>query len=388
MGYTRDYILLKNALKSTAEKTPVPESNLIMKKHAFESENTKILPDDLAGNSDFQLSAFSDREIPENRKFEYPLIRSNSKQKESDLIIMLHGLNEKSWDKYWTWAKELSEKTNKAVLLFPLSFHMDRVPGLWADPRKMTTLMEFRKKKFPESSAMSFVNAALSERLSNMPERFVLSGYQSILDLVELVKSIKAGSHIDFKKDTHIDLFGYSIGAFLSQVLLITNPENLFSDSKFMLFGGGSVFSEINGTSRLIMDQQAFENLHYFYLHEKLWTSNSSNSFQELMSTDVYGNSFRAMLSPKTMRKLRERSFEDFHDRIKVISLKKDQVFPFKKIVSAFKKNMSSTVELFDTPFHYTHENPFPVSTKACVANVTDELFEKVFFRASKFLAS
>ena len=388
MGYTKDYILLKNAMNSSGTEIPVPESNLVMKKYSFESKNTQLLPDQISVNGDFQLSTYSDREISENRKFQYPLIRSDSRQEESGLIILLHGLNEKSWDKYWTWAKELSVNTNKAVLLFPLSFHMDRTPGLWADPRKMTALMELRRKKFPDSSSMSFVNAALSERLSNMPERFVLSGYQSILDLVELVKSIKAGKHSDFEKNTHIDLFGYSIGAFLSQVLLIANPENLFSDSKFMLFGGGSVFSEINGTSRLIMDQQAFENLHYFYLHEKLWSSNSSKTFQELMNTEEYGNAFRAMLSTGGLRKLRERSFEDFQGRIKVIGLKNDQVFPFKKILSSFRKNMSSTVELLDTPFHYTHENPFPVSTKPCVAKVTDELFEKIFFRASHFFAT
>ncbi len=388
MGYTKDYIILKEAMNSAKVEIPVPESNLIMKKYTFESKNTQILPDDISANSDFQLSIYSDREIPENRTFEYPLIRSNTTQKESDLIIMLHGLNEKSWDKYWTWAKELSVKTNKAVLLFPLSFHMDRVPELWADPRKMTALMEFRKKKFPGSSAMSFANAALSERLSNKPERFVLSGYQSILDLVELVKNIKAGKHCDFENNTHIDLFGYSIGAFLLQVLLIANPENLFSDSRFMLFGGGSVFSEINGTSRLIMDQQAFENLHYFYLHEKYWASNSSNSFQELMNTEEYGSAFRSMLSNSSLKNKRQDAFDDYNGRIKVISMIKDQVFPFKKIISAFKKNMSSTIETLDSPFHYTHENPFPVSSKACVSKVTDDLFDKIFFRASQFFVA
>lgn len=388
MGYTSDYILLKKAFRSSDRIVEVPDSNLIMKKCTFESNNALFLSGEESVADESPLTNLADRYIPENRKFEYPLFKNKNMDKDSDLILLLHGLNEKSWEKYWTWAKALVEKTHRPVLLFPLSFHMDRVPDLWADPRKMTQLMEQRRSKHPGSGSMSFINAALSERLSNVPERFVLSGYQSMLDIVELVKDIKAGMHDDFKEETHLDVFGYSIGAFLSQVLMIANPHGLFNDSKFFLFSGGSVFSDINGTSRFIMDEHAFNNLHHFYLNEKAWIRNSNFSFQEVMNTDSFGNPFRAMLSMNGLRKLREKSFEDFRDRIKVISLKKDQVFPFKRIIAAFKKNMGSNIEILDSPFHYTHENPFPVSTKPCVASVTDELFEKIFFRASHFLAT
>jgi len=388
MGYTEDYISLRKELNSSRTEIPIPGSDLVMKKYTFESNNGLFHSGENSEQDPFLLSPLADRYIPENRKFEYSLIRKNNSEKSSDLIILLHGLNEKNWDKYWVWAKELATNTNRPVLLFPLSFHMDRVPDIWADPRKMTQLMELRKQKYPEAKSMSFINAALSERLSNVPERFVLSGYQSIMDLVELVKNIKAGMHGDFVAETHIDLFGYSIGVFLSQVILIANPQGLFSDSKFFLFSGGAVFSEINGTSRFIMDEHAFKNLHHFYLNEKQWSKNSISSFQEVMNTQSFGNPFRAMLSPNGLRKERERAFDDSHDRIKVVGLKKDMVFPLKKIISAFKRNMSSKIEILDTPFHYTHENPFPVSTKPCVAKVTDELFEKIFFRASHFFAT
>ena len=388
MGYTSDHILLKSTFKSSDRKIDLPDSDLVMQKHTFESSNSLFLSAESSPNEYFQLSSMPDRYIPENRMFEYPLIRSKKINKDSKLIIMLHGLNEKSWDKYWTWAKALAENTGHTVLLFPLSFHMDRVPNLWSDPRKMTRLMQLRQEKYPGGGSMSFINAALSERLENIPERFVLSGYQSMLDLVELVKSIKAGLHKDFEADTHIDIFGYSIGAFFSQVLLIANPHSLFSDSKFLLFSGGAVFSDINGASRFIMDEPAFKGLHNFYTHEKRWSRHSLDEFQEVMSTQSFGNPFRAMLSLNTRRKLRERSFEEFSDRIKVISLKKDHVFPFKKILSAFRKNMSSVVEILDAPFFYTHENPFPISSKPCIKNHADEMFDKIFYKAGQFLAS
>lgn len=45
------------------------------------------------------------------------------------VILLLHGLNEKRWDKYLPWALRLVRGTGKAVMLFPISFHMNRTPA-------------------------------------------------------------------------------------------------------------------------------------------------------------------------------------------------------------------------------------------------------------------
>jgi len=44
-----------------------------------------------------------------------------------------------------------------------------------------------------------------------------------------------------------------SIGAFLSQVVLMANQKNLFSDSRLFMFCGGSIFRSMFGVSRSIM---------------------------------------------------------------------------------------------------------------------------------------
>jgi hypothetical protein len=48
------------------------------------------------------------------------------------LILLLHGLNEKRWDKYLPWARRLVRQTGKSVLLFPIAFHMSRTPAPWS----------------------------------------------------------------------------------------------------------------------------------------------------------------------------------------------------------------------------------------------------------------
>ena len=47
---------------------------------------------------------------------------------------------------------------------------------------------------------------------------------------------------------------------FLAEIILMGNPDKLFSQSKLFMFCGGSVFSNMNGSSKLIMDSQAFDH--------------------------------------------------------------------------------------------------------------------------------
>ena len=331
------------------------------------------------------LSGFADREIMENIDFRYPVFLPQGYKQTNRVIILLHGLNEKSWDKYLPWARELVLRTGHAVVLFPISFHMNRTPASWIDPRSMSGLSRFREGKYEGQDCSSFANAAISERLDNMPERFALSGYQSIMDLLNLVNHISSGKHPVFKEDTEIHFFGYSIGAFLAQVLMIANPGGIFNKSKFVLFAGGTVFSHINGISRYIIDKQAFDQLRAYYLSQDTWRRKTLKSYVKAMDVKNIARAFMAMLSPDYFSAMRENVFSEFNNRLLVYALKDDCVFPEEKIMENFHSS-AVWVNRIDFPYHYTHESPFPISRDENISRLVDKSFDDLFKEIGNFL--
>ena len=63
----------------------------------------------------------ADSRIGENYFFEYPVFTPSGKQKQNKAILLLHGLNERNWNKYLTWAEYLCSNTGKPVILFPIN---------------------------------------------------------------------------------------------------------------------------------------------------------------------------------------------------------------------------------------------------------------------------
>ena len=78
-----------------------------------------------------------DNNIQENKSFSYTVFTPRGTKKIDKAILLLHGLNERNWDKYLTWAEYLALATGKAVILFPIAFHMNRTPGTWYNPRAL-----------------------------------------------------------------------------------------------------------------------------------------------------------------------------------------------------------------------------------------------------------
>ena len=107
----------------------------------------------------------------------------------------------------------LCEKTGQAVILFPLSFHINRGLPEWSDKKKMAGLVESRRKQYPGLKESSIVNLALSERLTHYPERFFFPGLQSTMDLIRLIKQIQQGEHSLFQKNTRLNLFAIQSAA-------------------------------------------------------------------------------------------------------------------------------------------------------------------------------
>lgn len=196
---------------------------------------------------------------------------------------------------------------------------MNRTPSRWCNPRETLSWANIRKSEINDLSNSTFANVALSSRLSNNPLRFYASGRESIYNLWQLVLEIKEGKHPLFKEDASINLFAYSIGALLSQVLLLANPEKMFSDTHLFMFCGGSIFSEMDGNARDIMDKEAFESIQKYYRHDFLEQRLLPTTFKN----DFMEQAFKTMIREDVMQDHRETFFQRACNRIRAISLKK-----------------------------------------------------------------
>ena len=100
-----------------------------------------------------------------------------------------------------------------------------------------------------------------------MSQRFIWSGLQTYYDAIQFIEDCKSGNNEFIDKDFSFNIFVYSIGGFLSQILLLTNYKNYFDNTKLCLFCGGAVFNRISPVSKFILDSEANVAL-YPYLVE------------------------------------------------------------------------------------------------------------------------
>ena len=334
--------------------------------HSGQEENTNIISED--------------NTIQENFSFQYPVFVPKKTTRCNAAILLLHGLNERNWNKYLTWAEYLCNRTGKAVILFPIAYHINRSPMWWCNPRATKELIDTRNRQNGADRSLCFANVAFSERISENPYRFYSSGRQSFFDVVQLIETVKQGKHPLFTENAQIDFFSYSIGAFLSQITFMTNPKNLLSDSKLFMFCGGSIFSAMVGISRCIMDKKAFEILFNYYVSDFEKKEISASS-------DKLFNVFCSMISPNRNKEMRTSFFKQLGDRIAGISLKTDKVIPYTGIKEALGSiTAEKRIKLTDFDFPYTHENPFPV-TGNVNHNAVSHSFQTVFAEAAEFLA-
>ncbi len=329
-------------------------------------------------------SLFRSREMEErNSEFLYYIVKPATVTGRG-AIILLHGLNERSWDKYIPWAVTLAAGTGRAVLLFPLAYHMNRSPMNWINRHLMMPLVNARNLQLPDLRLSTFVNVALSTRMSISPQRFILSGYQTISDLERLIGLLVSGSVSGIEAGGPVDIFAYSIGALLTQVMMLTDPSPLPPESRVMLFCGGSTFSRMNGTSKLIMDSCAFSTLLSFYLRWPVREmKGAGGSCAGLMNATPAGEAFFAMTSPARLLDLRKNSFRRYDGRLKAVTIAGDRVIPPEAVTKTLR---GADAEVWKPGYHFTHEAPFPRLT-GDEAAATDRLFNRLFETASRFLA-
>lgn len=317
--------------------------------------------------------------IDENTHFNYVIFTPQKKEKSEECIILLHGLNERTWDKYLPWAEFLCKETGKPVILFPIAFHMNRSPSSWFNPRTILPWLNKRKESVDNLDNATFVNLALSSRLSGKPLRFYVSGKESIYNLCQLTHEIKEGKHPLFKAGTSVNLFAYSIGALLAQVVLLANPWELFGDTRLFMFCGGSIFNEMNGNARDIMDNDAYNRMLHYFIDDFIEQQSLPNTFKN----DMIDQAFKMMIRADVMQEERENFFQKASHRIKAFSLKKDVVMPTYGIIHALGKASEKILKELDFPFLYTHQSPFPDKVEEPTLS---ESFISIFHPAADFL--
>jgi hypothetical protein len=375
MEYTKTYNELKTIFNIEKKNIPIPNSDINIYNLGFHSEIPL-----------YDFSNKYDALIAENRSFSYPVFSPVNRNSDK-VILLLHGLNERSWVKYLVWAYYLAQNTGSYVILFPISFHINRSPSEWKDPRAMINYMKERNSSLSGVNMSSFANVAISNRLTEDPMRFFKSGYETTSDIVKLLTIIRKGEHEIIPKTGKFNIFAYSIGAFLAEIILMGNPENLFSESKLFIFCGGSVFSNMQGSSKLIMDSLAFSRVYNFYLNDFEKTLTGKSPLVEFLRTSQIGMAFRAMIDLGRLKTFRENIFKNIRDQIHSISLVKDLVIPTKGVILTLNTSEKrDIVDSWDFPYTYSHENPFPVFDSSLSKKV-DYWFEKVFAEATLFLA-
>ena len=381
------------------------DDNTVLRNYNFESKYRFILPGGSGNNDDYEyipsgtdheyepdiiqeMLNKKDAEILENIKFRYHVILPKSTSKTKGILLMFHGFNEKHWSKYLPWAKYIVEKTGKAVALFPIAFHMNRAPTAWSDMREMYSISEQRKQRHPDVISSSLSNVAISTRLHNKPQRFIWSGLQTYYDVIDLVEDIKANNHPAIDPEASIDVFSYSIGSFLSEILMMTNKNGYFSKSKFMSFCGGAVFNRLSPVSKFILDSEANVSL-YSYVVEHLESHMKRDEVLRHYLGGVHpeGVNFRSMLNYKTLTKYRESKFREMSDRIYAITLREDTVVPAYEVINTLQginRDIPIKVDVLDFPYKYKHEDPFP-ALEGIKKEVTEQ-FKRTFDLVCDFL--
>lgn len=356
--------------------------NTVIHEFGFESIAYTILPGAMSYYCEEHLSNFSgsktitdiaanydhvhqeDIDILENRFFKYQIILPKEQTKASKVILLFHGLNEKDWDKYYPWAEAMATGTGSAVVLFPIAFHMQRTPEYWSNKRAMYQLSAIRKSNHPLLVHSTLSNVAISMRLHAMPQRFIWSGLQTYFDVIQWITQCKKGEHPLIAKDFTFDIFAFSIGGFLAQILKLANHRNFFDRSKVCLFCSGPTLNRLSPVSKFILDSEANIALYSFLIeHLDKVMENDKRLHHYIHEDHKEGKVFYAMLEYQKLRTFREDLLKKYASQFYAITLKKDQVIPSFEVINTLQgafRDIPIIVEELDFNRAYIHENPFP----------------------------
>ena len=316
----------------------------------------------------FEYDGSEDNGVGENVCFDYTVYMPSNTEvgtRFNRALLLLHGLNERSWHKYESWAQELAMLTGRPVILFPLAFHMNRTPISWFNPRDLLQWFEELRKCKNMATNSTFANVVLSTRIVECPMRFYISGKESAYNVTQLTEQIVEGKHPLFVKDTQVDVFAYSIGAFLAEVLFMADSKGLFANSRLFLFMGGAAISEMHGASKYIMDDDAFWSMRYYYSG-----TFGKDAFSDRLRDDAFDRAFRLLINAEQCREERNQAFAVLQDRLRILTLKKDRVMPTEGVRSTMGDIADKVLTELDFPYNYSHQEPFPTRNPLLLSDV------------------
>jgi hypothetical protein len=408
MEYYELYEVLKSHFDSGKDRVEIKELNVTIEAVPFESKVSDLLYGSehqhcITHQQLLEISEkgylfygqpavdIKDFDIECNKRFTYYIMKRTDIETAKGCIFFFHGLNEKKWDKYLPWAYELAQRTQKAVILFPIAFHMDRAEPIWSDRHHMMEVIRFRRKKYPENMNFSYVNAAISSRLEAHPQRIFWSGLQTYSDITEVVKEIKNNKIKGISPEADLDLFGYSIGSFLSMIIKMADPNHYFTRSKVFCFCGGMTIDRMFPISKYIMDTQATIKM------QSVFTELLSSDFKSDTRLKHYQNEelhpqeswFKKMLRYNYFQREREERIHEIQSQIKAYVLEKDSVAPPIEALNTLRggyRNINVEVEIKDFPYEYSHMVPFPLAHKH--KKEVTEAFHQFVQSASNFYNS
>lgn len=409
MTYRSLYFNLKKIDIETGRSVHIPGTGIEIFKFAFRSKSWAWLPGageytceehrmsfheraaDLSRSDFIEYPAgikHHDIDIIENRDFDITVFKKMVPKKSGRILFLFHGLNEKQWDKYLPWAEKLVEFTGSTVVLFPIAFHMNRVPPEWADIRLMNRVSAARRQHSPSILNSTFANAAISARLQLIPQRFFWSGLQTFYDVVQFIDEVRAGTHQFADPQAGFDFFTFSIGSFLGEILIMSNPKDYFHDSMFFIFCGGPTLNRMSPNSKFILDSDAAIAIYSFYMerleNELRLDKRMAHYFD---GGHIAGRYFKSMLSYQKEKEFREKRFQELHSRIFALALGKDRVIPPNEVLNTLQgdfREIPVHVAINDFPYPYQHINPFPIDRE--FDDIVDREFNKVFETAAQFL--
>jgi hypothetical protein len=228
------------------------------------------------------LLAEDQREV-DNVAFALPLVLPRQGWPFRRVVIILHGLNESEYRKYFPWACTLAS-AGFPVALFPITFLVNRRPRRWRGDVETQRCLGARLA-MPGNGVVTRYNTVLSERLERHPERLFLGGRQSYFDLLDLVASFRQGTlAVDngeddvsvprqpFAEGTRVDFLGFSIGGYLTLGLLLGEGDHPdLAGSHAVIFAAAAPLAHVdeavnaNPLSPFILDERATACVREFY---------------------------------------------------------------------------------------------------------------------------
>jgi hypothetical protein len=230
-----------------------------------------------------QLLRPDDQDEAENLTFAFPLVLPRRSGPFDRVIIILHGLNESEYRKFFPWACTLAG-AGFPVALFPMTFLVNRRPRRWMSNAETQRCLRERQA-MPGNTVATRYNTILSARLDRYPERLILGGRQSYGDLLDLVASFRHGRLLvedghegalaprqPFAEGTQVDFLAYSIGGYLTLGLLLGEGDTPdLAASRAVIFAAGAPFTHPNPAviadtlSPFILDGVATDRVRQFY---------------------------------------------------------------------------------------------------------------------------